>query len=112
MPKKKMQVSKDQGDTWKYRWVDPAEIKPEHTILELGDWVRANPESQVFVIGIRKGMLYSFRLEHAPCVYTYTLDIGQSFSFQTLTKEEADILFIAALKESGILRIDEKMLVN
>jgi len=104
MSKRKVQVSKDRGKTWKYRWIESQEFDPANSVLQPGDWVRGGPESErILVVGLRGGRLYSTPIERLS-EYTFNLPAtGDTYAFFAEDPEEANLMFVEALLNSGKL---------
>lgn len=103
MSKKRVQVSKDRGLTWKYRWVDPAELDPKKSNLVPGEWLRRSEEDQVFVISIRDGNLQSDPLEITN-KFSFTLATGEEIIVYAVNPNEADSTFVEILIVRGLLK--------
>lgn len=104
MSKQRVQVSKDKGRTWKFRWVDSKEFDPANTVLQPGDWVRAGPESErILVVGLRGGRLFTAPINRLR-EYMFSLPAtGETYTFFTEHPEEANQMFVEALLNSGKL---------
>jgi len=97
MSKERVQVSKDRGRTWKYRWVDRFELDPKKSVLEPGDWMRRGPEhGKIVVVCLKDGKLCTKLLESL-YEYTYALASGESYVFLAESSQEADLLFVDEL---------------
>lgn len=102
MPKRQIQVSKDSGRTWKFRWVDPTVMNPAESILEPGDWLKV--AKGVLIVGFKDGMLTTtpFQKEHLP-TFKYSIQ-GQEneIEIKASTQTLADIELIEELIQKGV----------
>ncbi|MFB4324601.1 hypothetical protein RB298_19865 [Priestia sp. BR_2] len=104
MPKQRVQVSKDKGQTWKFRWIDPTVLDPDKTLLEPGDYI-ITPKGEILVLTIKKGLLQTKRLESSTSATYHYIVSGKSYSIEAISQSEADYLLVQQLiKQGEILR--------
>ncbi len=105
MPRIQVQVSKDQGRTWKYRWIDQSELDPEKSLLKPGDYTRLRPGTRIMVITMREGRLNSKPLEDSDKLMLFSYEFaGHTIELQAEHQSEADYFLVQRLIAMGLLQ--------